>query len=82
MKKYLNQILLGDCIEMMEIPDEEVNNALIQAFQNKAIELFQKSIDNGLTMAISNLIDIITSGDYGIPVDQKRADQLKKRGAE
>lgn len=77
-----NAYYYGDCIEMMEIPDEEVNNALIQAFQNKAIELFQKSIDNGLTMAISNLIDIITSGDYGIPVDQKRADQLKKRGAE
>ena len=33
-------------------------------------------------MAIGNLTDIITSGDYGMPVDEKYAKELVKRGAQ
>lgn len=77
-----NAYYYGDCIEMLEVPREKVNSALILAYQTKAIELFQKSIDNGLTMAIPNLLDIITSGDYGVPKDEKRANKLIKQGAD
>lgn len=77
-----NAFYYGDCIEMLGYKDDDVDRAMIQCFQKQAITFFEKSIDAGLTMAIPNLITILTSGDYGMPVDQTRADALKKRGAD
>ena len=77
-----NAYYYGDCIEMLGYKDDEVDFSLIQSFQKKAMELFEKSIEQGCTMAIGNLTDIITSGDYGMPVDEKYAKELVKRGAQ
>ena len=77
-----NAYYYGDCLEMLGYDDDQVALPLIQSFQKKAIEMFEKCVDKGFAMAAVNLIDILTSGEYGMPIDQKRADEVKKRGAE
>lgn len=77
-----NAYYYGDCIEMLGYNKNQVDIKMIQSFQRQAIELFEKSIEKGLTLAIPNLIDILSSGDYGIAKDQKRVEALIKRGAE
>lgn len=39
-----NAYYYGDCIEMLGYNDDEVDFSLIQSFQKKAMELFEKSI--------------------------------------
>lgn len=77
-----NAYYFGDCIEMLGIPENQVNLNVIQGWMYKAIELYEKCIANGLGMGIQNLINIITSGDYGIPVNEKRASELRHIGAD
>ena len=76
-----NAYYYGDCIELMEIPEDRVDLTVIQVFQMKAIELFEKAIEKGFTMPISNLIDIISTGDYGIEENPKRVQELIEIGA-
>ncbi|CDE42217.1 putative uncharacterized protein [Clostridium sp. CAG:411] len=76
-----NAYYYGDCIEMLEIPEEQVDGPMIQSFQREAIELFEKSIKKKLVLGIANLIDILSSGDYGIKEDPKRVQELIEIGA-
>lgn len=76
-----NAYYYGDCIEMMEVPAEQVNQALIQSYQRKAIALYEKTIEKGMSFGIGNLIDILSSGNYGIEKDPKRVQELIQIGA-
>lgn len=76
-----NAYCYGDCIEMLGYEDDQIDLSMIQFFQNQAIEQFEKCAEKGMTMAIVNLVDILTSGEYDMPIDQKRADEVIKRGA-
>lgn len=76
-----NAYYYGDCIEMMEIPEDQVDMALIQSFQKKAIAWYEKTIEKKLNLGIGNLIDILSSGDYGIEKDPQRVQELIKIGA-
>lgn len=77
-----NAYYYGDCIKIFSIPDSEVSLSMVQDWMYKAIELYEKCIANGLGLGIQNLINIITSGDYGIPVNEKRASELRRIGAD
>lgn len=77
-----NAYYYGDCIEMLGYEDEDVNLPLIQSFQKQAIRLFEMSIEQGCTMAIVNLVNILSSGDYDMPIDKKRVNELLKQGAQ
>lgn len=77
-----NAFYYGDCIEMLQIPEEKVTPDLIHNFQLEAAKLFEQCIAQGLSLGIGNLIDILSSGDFGVKKDEKRVKELIKRGAE
>lgn len=77
-----NAYYYGDCIEFLGVPADKINTATIQNFQNKAIQYLEDCVKKGLHLGIGNLIDIYTSGDYGMPVNKRRAKELEKIGAD
>lgn len=76
-----NAYYYGDCIEMMGIPEEQVDIGMVQSFQRKAIELYEKTIEKRFAFSIGNLIDILSSGDYGMEKNPKRVQELIEIGA-
>lgn len=77
-----NALYYGDCIEILGIPEDNVDLPMLQKFQNQAISYLEGCVEQGLYLAVGNLIDIYTSGDYGMPVNEKRAKELEKIGAD
>lgn len=80
--KYMlaNAYYYGDVVELLKIPLS--SQADVRSLMEKAIELYEECIQGGMGIAIGNLIQIITSGDYGIPVQKERANQLRQIGAD
>lgn len=54
----------------------------VQEWAATAVELYEGCIEKGLGIAIPNLVDILSSGKYGVPVMKKRADNYKRIGAD
>lgn len=80
--KYMvaNAYYYGDVIELAGLT---INGAPdICSLQRKAIQIYEEILASGMAMGLGNLIDILTSGDYGMPVDKERAQRLEERGAE
>lgn len=48
----------------------------------KAIPIYENLIAHGVMMGLVNYIDIVRSGDNGIPKDEKKAQQLEQIGAD
>lgn len=48
----------------------------------KAIPIYENLIAHGVMMGLVNYIDIVRSGDNGIPKDEKKARQLEQIGAD
>lgn len=81
-----NAYYYGDVIDFFgmnwnAMSDKERYAQLRQARLN-AIPILEQAINNGISLAVGNLIDIIGSGDYGIPVNKNWEQQLIYRGAE
>lgn len=75
-----NAYYYGDAVELAGI---KINGAPdVCSLQRKAIQIYEEILAEGMTMGLGNLIDILTSGDYGMPVDKERAQRLEERGAE
>ena len=76
-----NAYYYGDVIELLNIDvsgfTEEQMNAQIRVWLEKACVMYEDLIAKGLMMGVYNYIDIITSGDYGFPKNQKRADEVE-----
>ena len=80
--KYMvaNAYYYGDAVELAGL---KINGAQdVCSLQRKAIQIYEEILAQGMAMGLGNLIDILTSGDYGMPVDKERARRLEERGAE
>ena len=81
-----NAYYFGDVAEFFgmdwhAMSDKEQYESLRQ-WRLDAIPILEQAVQNGINLAVGNLIDIISSGDYGIPKDKKKEQQLIQRGAE
>lgn len=76
-----NAYYYGDCIEMLGVPEDAVDISMLQSFQKNAMHLYEMTIEKKLTLGIGNLIDILSSGDYGIRKDPDHVQKLIEIGA-
>lgn len=81
--KYLiaNAYFYGDVIEFLGMDPSAVTLKDVVEFKTRAIALYEDIIASGSVLGISNLINIITSGDYGMAKNEKRAKELRHIGA-
>ena len=81
--KYMiaNAYYFGDVIEFMGMNSDAVTLKDVVEFQTRAVSLYEGIISTGSVLGISNLINIITSGDFGLPKNEKRAKELRHIGA-
>lgn len=77
-----NAMYYGDYIKMFNIPKESVTAELLQENQMKALDLYEKVLEQGMTMGVGNMVDIVSSGDYGIPKDEAKRMEYVKKAAE
>lgn len=75
-----NAYFFGDVIEFLEVSN--INDEIIRGFMYKAIEYYDKSIENGNYFVLRNYLNIITSGDYGMPKYPQKEMELIKLGAD
>ncbi len=86
--KYLvaNAYYYGDVAKLTGIDFSHVSKQYLESqfreWALKAIPMYDELIDRGLTMCLGNYIDIITSGDYGVPKNEQKARELRRVGAE
>ena len=82
--KYLiaNAYYYGDIVGLLNLDFSSLTEAQIEArlrgWALKAIEMYEELISKGMVMGVYNYIDIITSGDYGVPINTKRAKEIEK----
>lgn len=86
--KYLvaNAYYYGDVIKLAEIdmdkiPKDQIEKQ-IKEWQETAIRMYDELVAKGMIMGVGNYIDIITSGDYGIPKNENKAKELRKIAAD
>lgn len=72
----------GDVIKFLEYDPESIDLAQVQYWKNIAASMYEKCIEQGMGMAIQNLINILTSGDYGMPKQEERARLFRHIGAD
>lgn len=86
--RYLvaNAYYYGDVGEFLEIDFSNVSekqlNSQFRQWAMTAISMYEDLISHNMFMGLGNYIDIITSGDYGVPKNEKRAQELCYLGAE
>lgn len=86
--KYLvaNAYYYGDVGELTEMDFSRMTQKDIQAQFRKwteaAIPIYEELISKNMIMGIGNYIDILTSGDWGIPKNEKRAAELEELAAD
>lgn len=84
--KYLvaNAYYYGDVIELSEFDMSRVRDidAQIREFQTIACKLYDELLAEGMTMGAGNYIDILTSGDYGMPKNEKKAEEVRRLAAD
>lgn len=80
--KYMiaNAYFYGDAVELAGL---KINSAAdVRSLQYKAVQIYEEIVSAGMVMGLGNLINILTSGDYGMPVDKERAKHWEEKGAE
>ncbi len=84
--KYLvaNAYYYGDVIDLSEFDMSQVDDidAQFREFQMVACAMYEELLAEGMTMGAGNYIDILTSGDYGIPKNEKKADEVRRLAAD
>ncbi len=80
--KYMvaNAYYYGDAVELAGLTINGPQD--VCSLQRKAVQIYEEILAEGMAMGLGNLIDILTSGDYGMPVDRERARRLEERGAQ
>jgi hypothetical protein len=71
-----NAFYFGDVVDMLDV--KPLNNAVVMVFMYKAMELYDMCIEQGMYLCISNYLDIITTGDYGMPIMEEKARELRR----
>ncbi len=81
--KYMvaNAYYYGDVVELMEIPESEINAYKVQSFMYKAANLYEDCIKSGFRFGINNVVKIFESGDY-IPPNPQKVMEIKKMAAD
>lgn len=86
--KYLvaNAYYYGDVAKLLEIDFSQMSRPLLdkqfKEWAEMAIPMYEDLIAHDMIMGLGNYIDIITSGDYGVLKNEKRAKELQHIGAE
>lgn len=86
--KYLvaNAYYYGDVIKLAEVDfgnaSKEQIGKQVKKWVEMAIQMYEELIAKGMIMGLGNYIDIITSGDFGIPKNEQRAKELRQIGAD
>lgn len=86
--KYLvaNAYYYGDVAELSGMDFSHMTRDMItQQFRRwaeVAITMYEELIQKNMLLGLGNYIDIITSGDYGVPKNEKRARELRQMGAD
>ncbi len=86
--KYLvaNAYYYGDVVKFLGIDfshsDQQQITRQFRQWAEMAIPIYDYLLANNMIMGLGNYIDIITSGDYGIPKNEEKARQLRYLGAE
>lgn len=80
-----NAYYYGDVAELTEMDFSKSTKIEVQwqfrRWAEKAIEMYEDLIAHNMMMGVGNYIDIITSGDFGIPKDEKKAEELMNLAA-
>lgn len=75
-----NAYYYGDAVELAGL---KVNGqADVCALLRKAVQIYEELMEAGMTLCIGNLLDILTSGKYGMPVDTERARHWEEKAAQ
>lgn len=72
----------GDVVEFLEYPDSDITLEQVQYWRNLAASMYEKCVERGMGIAIRNLINILTSGHYGLPKQEERAQMFRQLGAD
>lgn len=90
--ELFSQILLanayyyGDLVYFLEIDIRRLSkdewDGKLHEWTLKAIPLYENLIAHGVMMGLGNYIDIVRSGDNGIPQNEEKARQLEQIGAD
>lgn len=77
--KYLiaNAYYYGDVFDFLSIAPEERDTAKLQRNMQIASQIYEECIGHGITLGIYNYVDIVESGDYGMPVSPTKGAQLR-----
>ncbi len=75
-----NAYFFGDVIEFFQYPN--VTDEMIRGYMYKAMQYFDMSLANGNFFVLRNYINILTSGDYGMPINHQKEMELINLGAE
>lgn len=86
--KYLvaNAYYYGDVkdflgIDLKRMP-QEMAVMQLREWAQIAMDMYEELVQNNVILGLANYVDIITSGDYGIPKNEKRAQELRQFGAD
>ncbi|MGN0427602.1 MAG: tetratricopeptide repeat protein [Agathobacter sp.] len=81
-----NAYYYGDPIDFWGIDLNAMNADQYEAMRRdwcmKACQVYEECIQDGMMMGLGNYVDIVSSGDYGIPKDEVKKTQLFCYGAE
>lgn len=77
-----NACYYGDYIDLMDIDmrsfSDEHRQYILKSMTLTAMEMFEDLFTKGMIMGHYNYKDIVTSGDYGVPVSKAKVKWLKK----
>lgn len=81
-----NAYYYGDVAELTEMDFSKSTKIEVQwqfrRWAEKAITMYEDLIARNMMMGVGNYIDIITSGDFGIPKNEKKAEELMRLAAD
>ncbi|MDE7029402.1 MAG: hypothetical protein K2P63_05400 [Lachnospiraceae bacterium] len=80
------QLLIGnayyflDAIKFLQV--QNVHDGVIRGYMYKAMQYYDMSIANGNFFVIQNYLNIVSSGEHGMPIDRQKEQALIDIGAE
>ncbi len=70
---YYGDVLYLAFEDKAEEVTKEVLVASLKSWAETALEMYEHLIRHGMLLGVGNAINIITSGDYGVPKDERKA---------
>lgn len=75
-----NAYYFGDVVEIFRYP--KVTDEMIRGYMYKAMQYYDMSLANGNFFVLRNYMNILTSGEYGMPKNYQKERELINLGAE